>query len=209
MATDGLLPVPPRRVAPHDFYHEYLPRLWRAVLADALLPWDVRLGVEIRSPADALVCRLRLAGAALEVHDEAPADDLVTYRCTLAAWQCAIHQVLPLLIKQTNAHARHWRTFVHRALQHPRVAAFPGALRRLPGTLGITYTDDAGDCARFELAIAGGRGPNVHVEATDADLWALLRSRGRVLRLLRSRMRITGDLTYLLQLARLVDAEGQ
>jgi hypothetical protein len=81
-----------------------------------------------------------------------------------------------------------------------------GGLRKAPGSLTLEYEDDAGDEARVVLTVGRASGAAASIHVTDTELWRLIESGAKLSQLVRSRVKVSGDLGYLLTLARV--AEG-
>ena len=198
------LPRPPRRCAPHAFFTEYLPQAWTALVGDAPLQGQ-SLDAELVAQVDEAFFTLRLTDGRLIVKAEAPkGTPLLHLRCTQDSYQTAVRELLPRVLDGVQARAGE-------VLAHaPKVLALwtpaqQTAFRELPGTITIAYTDDAGDVAQVELVQAGGAGPKAQVHLSDADLDALLKSRGNAAQsLLKARIRIEGDTGYVMRLVQLI-----
>ncbi|MEO1174430.1 MAG: hypothetical protein AAFX94_20605, partial [Myxococcota bacterium] len=81
----------------------------------------------------------------------------------------------------------------------------PDRLYSVPGRIRIDYEDDAGDRAKVDIVVADGSGPSVQVSATDADLWAFLGGGAALSQLVRTRVRIDGDVAYLLSVVSIIE----
>ena len=194
------LPRPARRCPPAAFFEQYIPQVWTALVGQAPLPGQ-SLAAELVAHIDGHgVYTLRLADGHLTVIPAAPSGSpLLQVRCNSSSYQTAMREFLPRLLDQLDARSAEVQATAPKvlALWTPAQQA---ALLQLPGSITISYTDDAGDVATFELLHAGGQGPRAHVHLSDSDVQTLLASRGGPQALLRARVRIEGDTGYVMRL---------
>lgn len=202
--ADVVLPAPPRRIDPQTFYCDYVPQVWAAFFGGLELG-EYRLTVGCTVTANDAAAddfTLEINGAALTVRAEAATAPLFTIACNHEAWRVSVFDVWHRYVRfaQPKVHEarRKLPEILRRYPPQPRLEA----ISALPGTLDITFEDDAGDMSCYELRVAGGAGPRGLLALNDADLWGLLESRGRLSQLLRTRGRLDGDVGWILRLAR-------
>lgn len=185
------LPRPRPGCTPSQFYLEYIPAFLRALGVTArphpLVTTEIRVAEEVFT--------LSLVNGVLTAQQGPSAGALVCVTSDRPSWEIATLDLWPRVMKRLD-----WAGI--RAGAMVVDAAAVAAVRSQPGLIQLTFTDDAGDTARCSIAIAGGRGPEVHVHAGENDLWALVAARAGWAQLLRSRTRIEGDVAYLLRLLR-------
>lgn len=198
------LPRPPRRCAPQAFFLEYVPQAWTALVGDAPLPGQT-LAAELVAQIDDESFTLHLQDGRLSVRAGAPkGTPLLHVRCDKDSYQTAVRELLPRLLDGAEARAGEVVAKAPKVLSL-WTAEQQAAVQQLPGTIGLDYTDDAGDVATFELLHAGGAGPRAQVHLSDADLDTLLKSHGNPAQaLMKARIRIEGDTAYVMRLLQLI-----
>jgi hypothetical protein len=200
------LPRPPRRATPAQLLEEFLPALWRALNAEAGIPWpEGSATVEVH--VDDVVFHLTFDARGLHTLAGAASAPLATLRCDLDAYRVVSQDVLRRVIDFTEAQLRRAHRALHGVAQHPDLTRLADLLAPHAGRLNIAYTDDAGDVSTCEVDIGTGKGPVATVQLADTDLEALLQGgKAGLVKLLRGRIRISGDAAYILKLAALVTA---
>lgn len=124
---------------------------------------------------------------------------MATFVSDLASWRIALLGLLPRLLKQLEPKLTSDVLAAHlRAIE-------PCVLREKPGQITVHYEDDAGDEATVDILIGGGGPRRAVVHASDTELWRLLEGGGRLSQLVTSRVRVSGDVAYAIELARLID----
>ncbi|MEE8410809.1 MAG: hypothetical protein V3T05_14510 [Myxococcota bacterium] len=200
------LPAPPRRADPKTFYCDYVPQLWAAFFGGMEVP-DCRLtiGYAVTDADGTSEFTLEVDGAALTVRAEPAEAPLVAFACNHEAWRISVFDIWRRYVRFAQPKVEEARRklpdFLHRNPPQPRL----DAIASLPGTLSVEFEDDAGDVAQYDISVAGGNGPRGTLALSDADLWGLLRSRGRLSQLLRSRARLDGNVGWILKLARALE----
>lgn len=211
MSSPQPQPKLPRRIAPADFYGEYLPALWAWLTGGVELPWpswSFAVGFHISGAGEEpYPFTLRFEAGRLhltEASDGGPHE--VEVRTDLESWDLAVQSVLRDVLRHVSRNLPSAQQALTRFLVerggHLTVADFTA----LPGRIRISYTDDAGDQGTYTLAVGDTRSPCAHIFADHTDLRALLTAEGRLLRLLKG-LRVEGDMGYLLRLAALLAAE--
>ena len=190
------LPVPKRGITPREFYHQYVPELWQALVGKAKGLPAITVGVRVEGDAD---YTFQLTDAGLTITDGAPSDALVTFSTDVASWRIALLDLLPRVVKHIEPKASRLRIAEH--LTKLDLAA----LRKKPGSITHVYEDDAGDEATVVLTVGSGGRPAASIAVTDTELWKLLDAGMRLSQLVRSKVKIAGDVTYVLDLARVVE----
>lgn len=202
------LPAVPRRITPASFYQSYVTTLFEVVTTAVAWPaWRWSFTVMLTDTTETFT--LRFDNGELSVNIGSSRGDLPLFvaRLDSTSWSVLVHEVLPEVVRYLDRR----RTELERDLQafarrQAEKLFDPNRLRALDGTVRIVYTDDAGDMARVDVAVAGCTAPpRAEVLVDDSDLWAWLESKGQLTALLRSRLRVEGDATYVLQLARAVE----
>lgn len=198
MTTARELPRPPKRCTPSRFYTSYLPELW-SILTEGLTlpPQALSVQFEVGDPTP---YHLSYANGELTGHEGPAAQPILTVRCNREAWELAVYDIVPRVIRRTNQRMEQVLQDIERAAAREHGLNLD-PIAALPGTVTIDFTDDAGDRGVFELAIGAGSGPAATVVSGDADLWALLDSGGQIVSLLKSRAQLEGDVGYLFRLA--------
>ncbi|HET6346976.1 MAG TPA: hypothetical protein VFH51_18720 [Myxococcota bacterium] len=198
------LPRPPRRASPAQLLEQFLPALWQALNAEAGIPWpEGSATVEVH--VDAAVFHLTFDAKGLHAAAGAAPAPLATVRCDLDAYHVTSQDILPRVIAFTEAQLRRAHRALHEVARHPDLARLAELLAPHAGRLNLVYTDDAGDVSTCEVDIGTGSGPVATVQLSDTDLDALLQGgKAGLVKLLRGRIRITGDASYVLKLAALV-----
>ncbi|MEZ4272682.1 MAG: hypothetical protein R3C68_15000 [Myxococcota bacterium] len=201
------LPLPSRRCTPAAFYGDYLPQLWRSLMEASDTPQvDLTIAFHIQDPTPQhFTARVHDGVLTTNTIDTAQAD--LSIQCQLQAWTAISCDFLSRLLRHANRHLGATRSAITRLAS--RVDALP--LERLQmhaGMIEIHFEDDAGDLATFHLSIRGGHGPSVRLYATESDLWTLLESSGGLSSLLRSRIRLEGDVGYIFRLAAFLEGSG-
>jgi hypothetical protein len=197
------LPDPPRRIEPGAFYATYAPGVWSAFFGGLdLPPFFVRLDCTVDGDRFAL----EIDGPELRLLGEATGTPLFAATCTREAWEVAVLDIWPRFVRfaQPKVEAARKRLVAVLAGHPPQERL--DRLPQLAGTLEIELTDDAGDVSVYTIAIAGGQGPRGRVILTDASIWTLLRSTGKLTDLLKTRARLDGDVGWVLRLARLLES---
>lgn len=204
-AGERWLPAPKRGTPPDEFYLEYVPRLWAALVGgrELAIPEHV-VAVELVGGAKTLTFGLRFAGAELRVTAGQPESRLVTFVSDLASWKIAAFDLLPRMLRKLEARLGDSARAADLIGAHAHRVA-PESLRGAPGTIELDYVDDAGDEASVRVLVANGAGPRVRLHVTDTELWRLVDSGMRLSQLLRTRLQLDGDVAYLLELGRLLD----
>ena len=190
------LPRPKRGVTPREFYADYVPELWAHLVGRVPKLAGVTVGVSVAGDGDYTIA-VTADGIATTVGK--PTAPLVTFTTDVASWRIALIELLPRVLKHIEPKV----TAANVAGYLGRVDL--GGLRKTPGTVTHVYEDDAGDEAKVVLAIGSGTGPAARIHVTDTELWRLLESGAKLSQLVRSRVKVDGDVTYLLALARLVE----
>lgn len=190
------LPVPQRGITPRDFYHRYVPELWKALVGPTkgLGPFTVTVSVD--GDADYAIA---VSDAGLVTSDGAAADALLTFTTDVASWRIALLELLPRMLAHVEPKVPRLR------LAELLGRIDTGALRQKPGSITHVYEDDAGDEATVTLRIGSGGNAKAGIRVSDTELWRLLESGGRLSQLLRSRVKVEGDIGYLLELTRIVE----
>ena len=189
------LPRPPRGTTPKTFYLDYLPTLWRALIGEETDVPDVTIGVRIDDESYVTAVADGVMENSLGNDDAA----VTTFVSDRESWNIALLGLLPRLLK-------HIEPRLAKADIPARLRALePSVLASRPGIIVVHYEDDAGDEAKVEIHVGKGGTRRAVVKATDAEFWKLLEGGGRLSQLVTSRVRVTGDVAYLLDLARLID----
>jgi hypothetical protein len=191
------LPVPTRGITPRDFYHQYVPALWAALVGPVPSLAGVTVGVSVSGDADYAIA---VIDKGLVTTDGKPAEPLMTFSTDVASWRIALLDLLPRVLAHIEPKAAGLRA------AHYLARIDLEAVRKTPGSIIHVYEDDAGDEARVALTIGNGAGPSASIQVTDTELWRLLESGAKLSQLVRSRVKVGGDIAYILALARLVEA---
>ena len=69
-----------------------------------------------------------------------------------------------------------------------------------PGFIDLELEDDAGDTTHVGISIGDGRGARARLQISDRELLQIIETGGRLATLLASRLRVEGDLAYVLRL---------
>ncbi len=191
------LPQPKRGITPRDFYHQYVPDLWQSLVGSVPALVGVTVGVSVAGDADYTIA---VTPKGLVTSDGKPSAPLVSFATDVASWRIALVELLPRVLKH-----------IEPKVTPTKVAHYLGridfeGLRKAPGSIAHVYEDDAGDEAKVVLTVAAGGGPAASVHVNDTELWRLLESGAKLSQLVRSRVKVGGDITYLLALARVVEA---
>jgi hypothetical protein len=128
---------------------------------------------------------------------DAPA--LAVFDSDMESWRIAVLELTPRLLKRADASISSLR--VVERLGHLKL----DGLHDCPGVLNVVYEDDAGDEASVRITIAGGSSREARIQANDGELWRLLDGGGRLSQLVTSRVRVSGDIGYVVELARLLE----
>lgn len=124
---------------------------------------------------------------------------VATFVSDLESWNIALLGLLPRLLK-------HLEPRVKPDVLAARMRSLePSVLRERPGHILVHYEDDAGDEATVDIVIGAGGPRKAEVHANDTELWKLLEGGGKLAQLVTSRVRVSGDVAYVLELARLID----
>jgi len=194
------LPRPTPKLAPLNFFVDYLPALARALRPT----WPVvpePLEVEIvLDGKDTFTLGLTARGLASRAGPgSAP---LARARLSTSAWRTLALDLLPRVL----------RLFDERLAKAGRDDANPLALPRpasaadllaASGTVEVGYVDDAGERIEVNVSIADGQGPRAHLDVTDAELWRLLEGESSLAAAI-ARLKVKGDAGYLIRLATLL-----
>ncbi|MEZ0311854.1 MAG: hypothetical protein ACAI38_08760 [Myxococcota bacterium] len=191
------LPQPKRGITPRDFYHQYIPELWAALVGPVPALVGVTAGVSVAGDGEYAIA---LTDAGLATSDGKPADALLVFNTDVASWRIALIELLPRVLKHIEPKVTPTKVALHLG----RIDL--GGLRKAPGSLTLVFEDDAGDEAKVVLTVGESGGPAASIHVTDTELWRLLESGIKLSQLVRSRVKVSGDLGYLLTLARV--AEG-
>lgn len=194
------LPRPSRKLDAHRFYHEYVPQLWSALvggLSDT--PWRVQVGAQLGEDAFSMVAE----GTELVVSDGLPDRPHITFVSDSDSFRIAMFDLLPQILRHTEKQLGSGDSAPH--VKNYGDAIRPDRLYSVPGRIRIDYEDDAGDRAKVDIVVADGSGPSVQVSATDADLWAFLGGGAALSQLVRTRVRIDGDVAYLLSVVSIIE----
>lgn len=191
------LPVPKRGITPREFYHQYVPELWQALVGPAAGLSGITVGVSVAGDADYAIA---VTDSGLTTSDGKPTGPLLSFSTDLESWRIALVDLLPRVLRHLEPRAEKLRVAHH----FGRVDL--QALRNKPGSITHVYEDDAGDEATVVLSIGTGGSSAASIGVTDTELWRLLESGGKLSQRLRSRVKVSGDIGYLLDLARLVES---
>lgn len=194
------LPKPGRRMTPEEYFSEHVPQLWPALWQGNVPDWVFGIVCEVGAQAFLLQFAAPNDGGlrvtVLDAPDNAPEPPLLHIIADVESWRIGALEVTPQLLRKLEKR-------LPSNLERLRQSGLrPQVLSGHPGTVQLHYSDDAGDEATAEIRIAGGQGPRAQIHATDRDLWGLLKSGQSLSAILRSRVRVDGDLPYLLRLAR-------
>lgn len=201
------LPRPSRKLDPRRFYLEYVPALWEALTHEVeRAPWRIIIAAELDADGETLQFSLEAEGTELHVAEGKAERPHLTFHSNLESFRIAMFDILPRVLKavERNLGARS----AAGSIEQYGASVGPDRLYDLPGRIDVDYTDDAGDQAHVSIRIADGRGPRAAVRASDADLWTLIESGGRLTQLLRARAELEGDVGYLLSVAGLVEPQS-
>ncbi len=201
------LPLPTRKLDPRAFYLEYVPSLWDALIEGVeRAPWRLSIGARLDAGAETLNFAMHAHGTELRVEEGRAEQPHLSFLSDVDSFRIAMFDILPRILKTVE------RTLGEKSPADPieqyGASLGPDRLYDLPGTIDVHYTDDAGDEAQVTIQIASGEGPRATVCASDADLWTLIESGGRLTQLLRSRAELQGDVGYLLSVAGLVEPQS-
>ena len=202
------LPAPPTSARLRDFYLDYLPKLWAAIFGKKPLPAvPVAVTFTIVPKSGATEHFTVMAHDRLFATREGTAEDpLVTCTTTPQAWRLTVRDLLPRALRLLGPSVARVRARLDELAHAPApLANLVRTLQKSPGSIAIEFTDDAGDVSACELTIGSGDGPRASLAINDADLWPFLSGEIKFAKLLRSRVRLDGDVAYLLRLARLFD----
>jgi len=151
--------------------------------------------------------RVRIGPAGLTVAEGDEAGAAVT--CELAADEVVrvARDLVPSLLRLVEKALPRWRASA--AARPPSAAHLDlSRLARRPGRLDLEVLDDAGDTFAASLRVGDGSGPRALLRLTDPELRRLFAGGTRLSSLLGSRVQVTGDLGWLVQLVSLVEGAG-
>ncbi|MBC7794861.1 MAG: hypothetical protein H7Z43_14240 [Clostridia bacterium] len=189
------LPRPARNASPKDFYLTYLPELWRAVAGDDADVPDAAVNVRVGKESYATA----ITDGKFDTNAGEAPEAIATFVSDLDSWRIALLGLLPRLLK-------HVEPKLATVDIEARMRAFePAPLRHKPGTIVVHYEDDAGDASKVTVTIGAGSGRKAEIHATDSELWKLIEGSGRLSQLITSRVRVSGDVAYVLELVRLIE----
>ncbi len=191
------LPLPSRGIAARDFYLRYVPELWAALVGPVASLVGVTVGVSVAGAGE---YALTVTDEGLVTSEGRAADPLLTFTTDVASWRIALVELLPRVLKHIEPR------LTAATLARQLAAIDLASLRKAPGRITHVFEDDAGDEAKVVLAVGTGSGPAADIHVTDAELWRLLESGAKLSQLVRSRIKVGGDVGYLLSLTRVVEA---
>lgn len=190
------LPVPKRGITTREFYHQYVPELWLALVGTGTKLPQLTVCVRVKGDAE---YGITLGDSGLTTTDGAPEQPLVTFATDMASFRIALLDLLPRVLKHIEPKASRLRVAEHLAKLDT------DALRKKPGSITHVYQDDAGDEATVVLTVGNGGRPAASISVTDTELWKILDAGMRLSQLVRSRIKVGGDVAYVLDLARVVE----
>jgi len=190
----------PRRIEPAAFYNDYLPSFWTTLSEDSQWPaWDFCVRFDIDGEIyDVVFVNGKLSTAARD-----SLEPLVAITCTGDHWRLMVHDTLPRILRYIDGRLRQTPRLIVDFAAERAPQLDPQQLLDLPGLLEISFTDDAGDKVEFSCRIGTGIGPRAALEASDSDLWAVLKAGSGVVDLIKSRARVSGDVAWVWRLLRL------
>jgi hypothetical protein len=197
------LPLPPRSATPAAYYLEYLPRLWAAFVA-ALPPVPLTGKVTAKVGGEAFT--LWLDGGQLHSEPGLGVPSVLTFDVPPEDFAPQLRELVPRLVRYTERHIGRAHDSARRFATERAAHIDTMALMRDPGRVELLFTDDAGDTTRVGVTVGNGHGPVAHVHIGERDLLQALESGGRVAKLLGTRLRVDGDLGYVLRLVGMIQA---
>lgn len=197
------LPRPSRKLDAAGFYTEYVPQLWHALVGDLTdAHWLIRVGSKLESCAFGMIAD----GSTLKVIEDLPEHPHVTFVSDTDSFRIAMFDLLPQVLRHTEKQLGERSSADH--VERYGATVNLDRLFALPGKIRVLYEDDAGDEANVVIVLGDGNGPEARVSATDSDLWALLEGGGGLAQLLRARVRIDGDIAYLLSVVAVIEPDA-
>ena len=202
------LPFPDRRIRVDDFFGEYLPHLWHAATSETpIRGWDGELLVQLRNRQGikrdysvSLIQGTLQGGAGVPTHP------LCTVFTDLSTWRTFLTGVLPLILRYANDPGNGLRGRISAMAGGESAGALPSPPEELWGMIEIQYTDDAGEVLTAEVQIGDGAGPRAVVQLGESSLFTLLGTHSPAAALLKSDLRVLGDLGYALKVAQWVES---
>lgn len=202
------LPFPDRRIRVDDFFGKYLPHLWHAATSERpIRGWDVELFIQLRNQQG--IKRdysISLIQGTLQGGPGVPPHPLCTVFTDLSTWRAFLTGVLPLVLRYANDPGNNLRGRISALAGGQSTGALSSPPKGLWGMIEIQYTDDAGEVLVAEVQIGDGAGPRAVVQLGESSLFTLLGTHSPAAALLKSDLRVEGDLGYALKVAQWVES---
>ena len=198
------LPRPPRRVSPETFYMQYLPSVWEGVLGETDISWpDTDAYMEINIDDAFYTLGVGPSGFTV-VH--APQDKAhVRIACDSEAWSSSLALLWPQVLALLETDVARARSYVQ-AVCYTATQGLMTTLVKLPGTVALHYTDDAGDTYVYQFMIGRQQTPAATVHLKDADCQRIAEAENVPAALLQSKLQIDGDAGYVFALGQVLAA---